>query len=185
LIATPIFIESRFDSCAYARLKIVLEEPENSTLSRTMRNIVFSKAFRPAMLLAACVVGCTLLVAYTNDYFEREPVKIRLRHYFIIKPGEELTKTSIRKAVLAQLPIGSTSNSIEAYFAKTGLNKDKQISISGTVDDPEIICKFDYDPDFTYEVRHSYDIILHMDKNKQMNGVSVETSQDIYSIIGL
>jgi hypothetical protein len=98
----------------------------------------------------------------------------RVRKHFAIPDKTPLTEATIRAAILAGLPAGSSEKQVYAFLNKCGIGKDKFSSFYPLDERGVIVCRIEFDPGTGDIVHTHYGIFFRVDADKGLRDVEVK-----------
>lgn len=98
---------------------------------------------------------------------------LRARKHFSIPDSEPVDTKTIRTAILAKLPLGSSSKSVNSFLTSCGIGTDKLSNFS-RLKDGDIFCRIEFDLNNGWIVSHHYGIRFEMDDKGGLKGVNVQ-----------
>jgi hypothetical protein len=121
------------------------------------------------LILMGIVAGCRA----TTPSVDR-----RVRNHFQMTEVKELTPESVRQALLAKLPPGTSEPQIYEFLKRSGVGQDKFSAFYPVDDDHRIFCHIDADPG-TYSLfgsKHKgYAIYFVLDYRNQLHDIRVQS----------
>jgi hypothetical protein len=97
----------------------------------------------------------------------------RVRKHFAIPDKTPLTEATIREAILAGLPAGSSEKRVYGFLNKCGIGKD-EFSSFYPLKRGKIVCRIEFDPGTGDTVHTHYGIFFRMDADKGLQDVEVQ-----------
>jgi hypothetical protein len=97
-----------------------------------------------------------------------------VRKHFAIPDGKPLTAETIRAAILAKLPAGSTEEEVSSFLKKCGIGEDRFSSHYPANKDGVIVCRIEFDPASGEIVHTHYGILFRLDGRRRLKGVKVK-----------
>lgn len=98
----------------------------------------------------------------------------RVRRYFEMPKGQEVTSQNVRSAVLAKLPQGATVEEICSFLEKRGIGRDELSSYYPMPEERQIICRIDFDPKSSGLVKESYGVFFLLSKAGGLQDIQIE-----------
>ena len=98
----------------------------------------------------------------------------RVRKHFAIPEAKALTSKTIRAAIFAKLPTGSTEDQVSSFLKKSGIGKDKFSSHYPADEKGVVVCRIEFDPASGEIVHTHYGIFFQLDNRKRLKDVEVK-----------
>jgi hypothetical protein len=98
----------------------------------------------------------------------------RVRKHFAIPDKTRVTEATIRDAILAGLPLGSSEDQVYGFLKKCGIGKDKFSSFYPLDGTGKLICRINLDPGTCDIVHTHYGIFFRVEADKGFQDVEVQ-----------
>lgn len=124
-----------------------------------------------------CFLILYILAMPTACKAPEQSAEQRMRTYFKIESSAPLTKEVIRRAILHELPVGTTEEAIYAYIQSAKIGSDHLSSYSPSVprsEQNEIVIRIEYDPKEANLTKKHYALIFYLDKKRQLKDIEVK-----------
>jgi hypothetical protein len=116
---------------------------------------------------------CEALPRLKVDRGNGNSAEKRVRKHFAIAESEVVNQKTIRSAILAKLPVGSSEEQVKSFLKKSGIGEDN-LSAYYPLEKGRITCRIEFDPNSGWIVHKHYGIFFMMDEKKCLKEVSIE-----------
>ena len=116
------------------------------------------------LLLIACASGCR----------RQSETDIRMRQYFKIPAGSEISARVVKQALIKALPVGSGTKRIYTFIQQSGLGGDGLSACEPATSKGVIYCSINPDLSRLKLLDKMYSIVFVLDARKRLESITVE-----------